>query len=75
MKCVVCKKGETKAGKAVVTLIRGRTTFVVKNVPDRVCSNCGEEYVDEATTGRLLREADEVAKLGTLVDVRDYVAA
>ena len=33
------------------------------------------EYVDEKTTAQLLREANSVAKLGTLVDVREYLAA
>ncbi len=50
MKCVVCKHGETRPGTTTVTLTRGETTLVVKGVPACVCSNCGEEYVDDATT-------------------------
>ena len=75
MKCVICKKGETAKGKATVTLDRNGTTVVIRNVPAQVCQNCGEEYVDEKTTAQLLREANSVAKLGTLVDVREYLAA
>jgi YgiT-type zinc finger domain-containing protein len=33
MKCVVCKKGETKAGKATVTLEKDGATLVFKGVP------------------------------------------
>lgn len=75
MKCVICKKGETAKGKVTVTLDRNGTTVVVKNVPAQVCQNCGEEYVDEKTTAQLLREATRAAQSGTLVDVREYLAA
>lgn len=42
---------------------------VVKNVPALVCGNCGEEYVDEATTAHLLKDAEEAAQAGAQVDV------
>jgi len=47
----------------------------VKSVPARVCENCGEEYVDEDITARLLREAEDAARSGVQVDIREYVAA
>ncbi|MBI5560994.1 MAG: type II toxin-antitoxin system MqsA family antitoxin [Deltaproteobacteria bacterium] len=75
MKCVICKQGETRPGKATVTLERNGTTLVVKGVPANVCANCGEEYVGEEITARLLDTAEEVAKKGVQVDVREYVAA
>jgi len=75
MKCVVCKNGETKPGKATVTLERNGTTLVIKGVPANVCTNCGEEYVDEGTTDRLLKTAEEAARSGVQVDVREYAAA
>ena len=75
MKCVICKQGETRAGKATVTLERDGTTLVIKGVPAQVCLNCGEEYVDEKTTARLLTAAEEAARAGVRVDVREYVGA
>ncbi len=75
MKCVICKKGETLEGKATVTLERGRTTLVIRSVPAQVCRNCGEEYVDEKTSARLLQAAEEAARSGVLVDVREYASA
>ncbi len=75
MKCVICKHGETKAGVATVTLERGEVTIVMKSVPAEVCANCGEQYVDEPTTARLLAEADEAAKSGVQLEVRTYRAA
>ena len=75
MKCVVCKDGETKPGKATVTLEREGTTLVIKGVPARVCAACGEEYLDDKTTKRLFRVAERAARAGVQVDVREYVAA
>jgi hypothetical protein len=49
--------------------------LVFKNVPAEVCEVCGEEYVDEETTARLLAAAEEAARVGVQVDIREYVAA
>lgn len=75
MKCVICKNGTTRSGKATVTLERNGTTLVIKGVPANVCGNCGEEYVDEGTTAKLLKAAEEAARSGVQVDVREYAAA
>lgn len=75
MKCVICREGETKPGKATVTLERDGMTLVVKGVPAEICENCGEEYVDEETTRRLLKMAEDAARSGVQVDVREYRAA
>lgn len=74
MKCVVCKQAETYPGKATVTLERDGVTLVIKGVPARICPNCGEEYVDQEITGRLLQAAEEAAQVGVQVDIREYVA-
>jgi YgiT-type zinc finger domain-containing protein len=75
MKCVICKHGETGPGKITVTLERKRMTLVIKEVPANVCSNCGEEYLDEVVTRELLKVAQEAVKTGIQVDVREYTAA
>lgn len=75
MKCVVCKQGETRRGTATVTLERDGMVLVFKKVPAEVCEVCGEEYVDEETTKRLLAAAEEAARAGVQVDIREYVAA
>jgi len=75
MRCVICKQGEIRPGIATVMLERNGMILVVKSVPARVCENCGEEYVDEDITARLLREAEDAARSGVQVDIREYVAA
>ena len=56
--------------RATITLERGGATLVFKNVAADVCENCGEAYLDESTTARLLRAADEAARGGVQVEVR-----
>lgn len=75
MICLICKQGETRSGTATVTLEREGTTLVIKGVPAQVCANCGEEYVDEDITARLLHTAEEAVRTGVQVDVRQYAAA
>lgn len=72
MKCAICKHGETRPGKATLTLERNETTLVIKGVPAEVCANCGEEYVSEEITVRLHETAETAAKTGVQVDVREY---
>lgn len=75
MKCVVCKRGATQAGTATITLERGEMVLVFRKVPAEVCEVCGEEYVDEQTTSRLLETAEEAVRAGVQMEIREYVAA
>ena len=72
MKCVICKQGETQPGTTTMTLERGTTTVVFKNVPAEVCQTCGEAYLDAKTTRHLLHIVEEAAHAGVLVQVRSY---
>lgn len=74
MRCVICMRGETAPGQTTVTLERNGLTLVFRNVPAQVCGNCGEAYVDEGTSGDILRRGEEAAKAGVVVDVREYRA-
>lgn len=75
MKCVVCKHEKTVKGETSVTLERDSTTLVIKGVPAQVCPNCGEAYVDDETTRKLLQTANDAAKNGVRVEIRDYMVA
>lgn len=75
MKCPICKHGNTHAGIASITLKRGQTTVMFKRVPAEVCENCGEVYHDAKVTRSLLQQADQAARGGVEIDVRQYAAA
>ena len=72
---MICKHGETKKGTTTVTLEKGGSTIVFKEVPAQICDNCGEKYIDESTTKELLNKAREIVKNGVEVDIRKYEIA
>lgn len=75
MNCVICRNGVTIEGFSTVTLEREGRTFIFKNVPSRVCDNCGEEYLNEETVDDLMLVAEEDARNGVEVDIRSFHAA
>ena len=75
MICVICKTGEIEPGTTTVTLARDAAILVVRDVPDRVCANCGEEYLNEDIAARLLQTAEEAVQTGVQMEVRRYQAA
>jgi len=75
MTCVICKASQIQFGKTTVTLERGGMTVVFKEVPAQVCTNCGEAYVDEAISATLLKIAEEAARSGVQVDIREFTGA
>ena len=58
-----------------MTFSRDGFMLVVRDVPAEACENCGEAYVDEATTEELLRLARELRQPGTIVVVHDFQTA
>jgi hypothetical protein len=46
-----------------------------KRVPAEVCENCGEVYHDAKVTQSLLQQADQAARGGIEIDIRQYAAA
>ncbi len=74
MICIICEIGETKPGKATVTLQKDATIIVFKDVPADVCPVCGEAYTDEEITNRLLRTIKEEAQKGPKEEFVQYVA-
>ena len=73
MRHLQVRDGTTQPGKATVTLEKDETTL--EGDPAEVCTNCGEEYVDDKTTARLLKTAEEAVRAGVQVDVRFFEAA
>ena len=74
MRCMICKKGETRLGEVTVTLQRGETTVIFKGVPADVCENCGEYYVSESVSDRLLKRAEVAVKNGAEVEILRFAA-
>ena len=74
MRCLICKQGETHPSEATVPLQRNETTIIFKGVPADVCDNCGEYYLSEDITGRLLERAEQAVKNGTEIEIVRFAA-
>jgi YgiT-type zinc finger domain-containing protein len=74
MKCVICKHGETQPGTVTVTLHRSDTVVVIKEVPADVCRQCGEYFLDDTTTARVLAMAEDAVKHHAEVEILRYAA-
>ena len=74
MKCLICRQGETSPGLVTVALQRGDTTVVLKAVPADVCDNCGEYYLSEETTMRVLALAEDAISKGAEVEILRFAA-
>ena len=74
MRCLICKHGETYPGKTTVTLLRGETVVIIKDVPAQVCENCGEYYLEVAITDRVLLMAEEAVKKNAEVEILRFAA-
>ena len=72
MTCVICKHGETRPGKVTVSLERESSTVIIKGVPGDVCENCGEYYLTEDVTERVLSAAEEAVAKGAEVEILRY---
>ena len=74
MKCSICKTGTTHPGKAAVTLQRGESVVVIRDVPAEICEDCGEYYLDEITARRVYGAAEQGFERHVEVEIQRYAA-
>ncbi len=74
MRCAICKHGETHPGTTSVTLERGETTVVIRDVPAEICENCGEYYLSEEVARTVERLSGEAVSRHAEIEVLRYAA-
>jgi YgiT-type zinc finger domain-containing protein len=74
MKCTICRTGETHEGVANVTLSRGKTTVLIKDVPAQVCDNCGEFYLSSEISDRILALAEIAVQNNAEIEILQFAA-
>jgi YgiT-type zinc finger domain-containing protein len=74
MRCVICKQGETRPGRATVTLQREESTIIIKDVPAEICENCGEYYLSESIAEKIMSRAEESIRKGAEVEILRFAA-
>ena len=74
MKCAICRGAALRPGKATVTLTRGATLVVIKDTPASICSDCGEYYLTEEVTARVMTQAENAVARQAEVEIVRYAA-
>ena len=71
MNCFMCKGNlEKKSVNYVVDL--ESTIIIIKNVPAKVCKQCGEQYFDDETSKNIEKIVNQLKKLSTEVTIVNY---
>jgi YgiT-type zinc finger domain-containing protein len=74
MICLICRQAEILDGQTSVKFQRGEFRLIVNTVPARICPGCGEAYVEEEVTVRLLKIAQEIYEAGNTEIYAEYEA-
>ena len=72
MICLICRNAELGKGFTSVELERDEIKLKIEHVPALVCPACGEAYLEEDVTVRLLAEAEEMSDMGMIEGIRDF---
>ena len=73
--CPICKVGALETGAVTVTLERGGSIILLKNVPAQVCSNCSSYFLDSNMTREVLKKAEASVQNGAELEVIQMQAA
>jgi YgiT-type zinc finger domain-containing protein len=63
-----------RPGNVTITLQRGETTVIIKEVPAQVCENCGEYYLEDTIAERVLSMAEDAVKKNVEVEILRFAA-
>ncbi len=72
MKCAICRTGEPSMDLTNVTLSRGKTTILIKDVPAQVCGNCGEYYLSTEIGDRILTLAEIAMQNNAEIEILQF---
>ncbi|WP_371928801.1 type II toxin-antitoxin system MqsA family antitoxin [Methylomonas aurea] len=72
MRCPICKFGFMIDSLSNVTLDSGKAVLIFKNVPAKVCNNCGEEYFEGNITASILTQASSPLSQSSQFQVRRF---
>lgn len=72
MLCPICKFGKMKNGFTQVVLTRGKSTIIFKNVPAKICDDCGEYFLDEHTSQDIYEQAENCISSGQEIAIIEY---
>lgn len=71
MNCFVCK-GELKEKKVNYFVDLDNTIIIIKEVPAKVCCQCGEKYFDDKTSENIEKIVNQLKEMSTEVTIVNY---
>jgi YgiT-type zinc finger domain-containing protein len=73
-KCPLCQ-GSVADGSTTFTVDLGEGIVVVRDIPALVCSQCGEEWLDDSTAAKLENIVESARKKNVTVEVARWSEA
>ena len=71
MNCFMCKGVLEKKNVNYMVDLES-TIIIIKNVPAKVCKQCGEQYFDDETSKNIEKIVNQLKKLSTEVTIVNY---
>ena len=71
MNCFMCK-GNLEEKKVNYVIDLENTIIIIKEVPEKVCTQCGEQYFDDETAENIEKIVNQLKKLATEVTIVNY---
>ena len=71
MECFMCK-GELIEKKVNYMVDFEKTIIIIKGVPAKVCSECGEQYFDDETSQNIESIVNKLKDLSTEITIINY---
>ena len=68
MECFMCK-GELEKKKVNYVVDLEKTIIIIKDVPAKVCNNCGEKFYDDETAKNIEKIVNQLKELTVEVTV------
>jgi YgiT-type zinc finger domain-containing protein len=73
-RCPLCK-GSIVSGNTTFTVELGEGVVVIRDIPAQVCSQCGEEWLDDATAMKLETIVESARQKHVTVEVARWSEA
>lgn len=71
MNCFMCK-GNLEEKKVNYVVDLENTIIIIKGVPAKVCTQCGEQYFDDETAENIEKIVNQLKQLATEVTIVNY---
>ena len=74
MNCPLCRNGRFTDGKTTMTVEKGDAILVVRDIPARVCDNCGDGFIRESIGRKVSQLVQDELRKGVQMEVLNFAA-